>query len=123
MPAQFLVYAQGSYRQTRAPEPVSSLSEVLQMIFILLRGRTGHDFSAYKRNTLSRRIARRMNVHQIQDPQHYVRFLQEQPHELDLLFKELLIGVTSFFRDPEAFDMLAYEAVPSLLAAKANYED
>ena len=53
MPAQLLVYAQGSYRQTRAPEPVSALSEVLQMIFILLRGRTGHDFSAYKRNTLS----------------------------------------------------------------------
>jgi two-component system CheB/CheR fusion protein len=123
MPAQLLVYAQGAYRQARAPEPVPALSEVLQKIFILLRGRTGHDFSAYKRNTLSRRIARRMNVHQILDPQHYVRLLQEQPHELDLLFKELLIGVTSFFRDPEAFDMLTHEAVPSLLAAKADSED
>lgn len=123
MPAQLLVYAQGSYRQTRAPESVSALSEVLQKIFILLRGRTGHNFSAYKTNTLSRRIARRMHVHQVQDPQHYVRLLQEQPHELDLLFKELLIGVTGFFRDSEAFDMLTREAVPSLLAAKADYED
>ncbi len=123
MPAQLLVYAQGSYRQARALEPVPAPSDVLRKIFVLLRGHTGHDFSGYKVTPISRRIARRMNVHQLQEPQQYVRFLQEQPHELDLLFKELLIGVTSFFRDPEAFDMLMHEAVPSLLAAKADYED
>ena len=64
-----------------------------------------------------------MSVHQLQELQQYVRLLQEQPYELDLLFKELLIGVTSFFRDPEAFDVLTHEAVPALLAAKADYED
>ena len=76
-------------------------------IYILLRSRTGHDFSAYKANTIRRRIERRMNVHQIDSADRYVRFLDEKPHEIDLLFKELLIGVTSFFRDPEAFDVAA----------------
>jgi two-component system, chemotaxis family, CheB/CheR fusion protein len=123
MPAQLLAYVQGSYLQTRESESAPALSDVLQKIFLLLRSRTGHDFSGYKANALSRRITRRMNVHQLQEPQQYVRFLQEQSYELDLLFKELLIGVTSFFRDPEAFDVLAHEAVPALLAAKADDED
>jgi two-component system, chemotaxis family, CheB/CheR fusion protein len=105
MPAQLLAYIQGSYLQAREPELVPGLSNVFQKILLLLRDRTGHDFSGYKAHTLSRRITRRMNVHQLQEPQQYVRFLQEQPPELDLLFKELLIGVTSFFRDPEAFDV------------------
>jgi two-component system, chemotaxis family, CheB/CheR fusion protein len=105
MPAQLLAYVQGSYLQTRESESAPALSDVLQKIFLLLRSRTGHDFSGYKANALSRRITRRMNVHQLQEPQQYVRFLQEQSYELDLLFKELLIGVTSFFRDPEAFDV------------------
>ena len=64
-----------------------------------------------------------MNVHQITDSQQYIQFLQEQPHELDLLFKELLIGVSSFFRDPEAFDVLAHAALPALLAAKSADDD
>jgi two-component system CheB/CheR fusion protein len=123
MPAQLLAYVQGSHLRARASASIPALSDVLQKIFLLLWGRTGHDFSSYKANTLSRRITRRMNVHQLQEPQQYVRFLQEQPHELDLLFKELLIGVTSFFRAPETFDVLAHEAVPALLAAKAEYED
>ena len=123
MPAQLLAYIQGSYLQAREPESVPGLSNVFQKILLLLRDRTGHDFSGYKAHTLSRRITRRMNVHQLQEPQQYVRFLQEQPPELDLLFKELLIGVTSFFRDPEAFDALTHAAVPALLAAKADYED
>ena len=115
MPAQLLAYIQGSYLQAREPESVPGLSNVFQKILLLLRDRTGHDFSGYKAHTLSRRITRRMNVHQLQEPQQYVRFLQEQPPELDLLFKELLIGVTSFFRTPEAFDALTHAAVrPSL---------
>jgi two-component system, chemotaxis family, CheB/CheR fusion protein len=123
MPAQLLTYIQGSYLQAREPEAVPGLANVLQKILLLLRDHTGHDFSGYKAHTLSRRITRRMNVHQCQEPQQYIRFVQEQPHELDLLFQELLIGVTSFFRDPEAFDVLTHTAVPALLAAKANYED
>ena len=89
----------------------------MQKILVLLRARTGHDFSVYKTNTIRRRIERRINVHQLQGPQQYLRLLQENPHELDLLFKELLIGVTNFFRDAEAFDVLAKTVMPKLLAS------
>ena len=74
----------------------------LDKIVILLRVHTGHDFSMYKRTTVYRRIERRMGLHQIDKIAVYVRYLRENPQELELLFKELLIGVTRFFRDPEA---------------------
>src|SRR5690606_24032377 len=67
-------------------------------------------------NTLYRRIERRMAVHQVADLDGYVRYLGGNPQEMDLLFKELLIGVTSFFRDPEVWEALRTEAIPSLLA-------
>jgi two-component system CheB/CheR fusion protein len=69
----------------------------------------------YKKNTLDRRIERRMSIHKLDKISSYVRFLQENPQELELLFKELLIGVTSFFRDPEAWDKLRDEIIPALL--------
>ena len=90
----------------------------LEKIVILLRTHTGNDFSFYKRNTLSRRIERRMGIHQIDRMAGYVRYLQENPQELDLLFKELLIGVTNFFRDPAAWDQLRDQAIPALLASR-----
>jgi two-component system CheB/CheR fusion protein len=73
---------------------------------MLIRNRTGHDFSYYKENTIYRRISRRINVHQIDNIPLYLRYLQENPHEIDILFKELLINVTNFFRDSKAFDAL-----------------
>lgn len=88
----------------------------LEKIVILLRERTGNDFSQYKRNTLYRRIERRMGLHQIDSIAAYVRYLRENPQELDLLFKELLIGVTSFFRDPAVWDCLMDKVLPELLA-------
>ena len=78
----------------------------LDKICILLRTRTGHDFTFYKKNTLYRRIERRMAIHQLDRIADYVRYLRENPFEVDLLFKELLIGVTSFFRDPASWDAL-----------------
>jgi two-component system CheB/CheR fusion protein len=89
----------------------------LEKILILLRARTGNDFSLYKKNTVYRRIERRMSVHQIDRIGAYVRYLQENPQEVELLFKELLIGVTSFFRDPEVWAQVREEAIPALLAA------
>jgi chemotaxis methyl-accepting protein methylase len=89
----------------------------LEKVVILLRVHTGNDFSFYKRNTLHRRIERRMGIHQIHRMDAYVRYLQENSQELDLLFKELLIGVTGFFRDPAAWEQLRTEAIPSLLAS------
>ncbi|MBI5521524.1 MAG: PAS domain-containing protein [Desulfarculus sp.] len=87
----------------------------LEKAVILLRAHTGHDFSQYKKSTLYRRVERRMGIHQIGKITHYVRFLQENPQELDLLFKELLIGVTSFFRDPAAWETLKDKVLPALL--------
>jgi len=88
----------------------------LEKIIILLRNHSGHDFSLYKKNTLYRRVERRMGIHQIDRIPSYMRLLQENPHELELLFKELLIGVTSFFRDPDEWTKLKERAIPSLLA-------
>jgi two-component system CheB/CheR fusion protein len=90
----------------------------LEKVLILLRAQTGHDFSLYKKTTVYRRIERRMGIHQIGRIASYVRFLQENPQELDLLFKELLIGVTSFFRDPAAWEQLKREVIPALLAGR-----
>ena len=87
----------------------------LDKIFILLREQTGHDFSLYKKNTLLRRIDRRKGVHQIAKIQGYIRFLQENPHEVQILFKELLIGVTSFFRDTAVWQMLQENILPALM--------
>ncbi len=91
---------------------------VLEKVIILLRTHTGHDFSLYKKNTFYRRIERRMGIHQIGKIANYVRFLQENPQELDLLFKELLIGVTSFFRDPAVWDELRKKILPALIARR-----
>lgn len=98
----------------------SLLPEPMQKIFLLLRSRTGHDFSGYKASTIRRRIERRMNLHQIKSPNQYMRYLQENPHEIDVLFKELLISVTSFFRDPEAFDALCKTLLPELIKSRPD---
>lgn len=90
----------------------------LGKIIILLRSKTGHDFSMYKTSTMYRRIERRIGIHHLDGIANYVRYLQENAQELDLLFKELLIGVTSFFRDPAEWALLQEDAIPQLLAAR-----
>ena len=121
MPEQLIKYARHALL---APSPKipgateGELPDVLQKIYVLLRSRTGHDFSLYKRNTILRRVERRMSVHQIDDVSDYVRYLQESEHEANILFKELLIGVTSFFRDPEAFDVLKDGVLHQLLGGR-----
>ena len=87
----------------------------IDKIIILLREQTGHDFSLYKKNTLFRRIERRKGIHQIDKIQNYVRFLQDNPKEVEILFKELLIGVTSFFRDATVWEMLKEKNLPDLI--------
>ena len=92
----------------------------LEKVVILLRARTGHDFSFYKKTTVYRRIEHRMGIQQIDKIATYVRFLQENPQEVELLFRELLIGVTSFFRDPEAWKQLKAQVLPALLAGRTS---
>jgi two-component system, chemotaxis family, CheB/CheR fusion protein len=93
----------------------------LERAFALIRTRTGHDFSQYKLSTVRRRIERRMNVHHVDTLEGYVRFLEENPTEVEILFKELLIGVTSFFRDPEAWTLLTEHLKPLLASKPPGY--
>jgi two-component system, chemotaxis family, CheB/CheR fusion protein len=89
--------------------------ELMKKLFMLLNSGTGYDFSGYKKNTVHRRIRRRMTLHKIEDFREYVSFLEQDPHEIDKLFRELLIGVTSFFRNREAFDMLEKIVFPQII--------
>ncbi|MHB0936123.1 MAG: CheR family methyltransferase [Armatimonadota bacterium] len=98
--------------------PSPQVDETLLKIFGLLRARTRHDFSEYKQNTMLRRIARRMAVHQVANLDAYLHYLQDTPQEAMILFRELLIGVTRFFRDPEAFDALNTQVLPQLFNGK-----
>lgn len=95
-------------------------SEPLQQIVTLLQRRTRHDFSLYKPSTLHRRIERRMAIHGIPALAQYADFLEQNAQEIDLLFKELLIGVTHFFRDPLVWDYLAGVALPDLLQRRGE---
>jgi two-component system CheB/CheR fusion protein len=92
----------------------------LDKIIILLREQSGHDFSLYKKNTLFRRIERRKGIYQIEKINTYVRFLQENPKEVEILFKELLIGVTSFFRDAVIWETLKEKVLPGMLKEAPN---
>src|SRR5205823_4287173 len=79
---------------------------------------TGHDFSSYKLNTIYRRIERQMYAHHINTLPEYVKFISTYTNEINALFKDLLIGVTRFFRDAEAFETLKHKILPKLLKAK-----
>ncbi len=92
------------------------LNKSLDEIVYLLQQQTGHDFSLYKKNTLFRRIERRKGVHQIDKINNYASFLKENPKEIEILFKEILIGVTSFFRDTSVWEKLKNEILPDYLS-------
>jgi two-component system CheB/CheR fusion protein len=109
--------AAGFTRQPVRPEKVlTGITRILQQ----LRSVTGHDFSLYKKSTICRRIERRMTLHGIDDTMIYAQMLKENPAEIQKLFKELLINVTSFFRDPDAFSALKNTILPPLLKDKPD---
>nr|MBA2671559.1 PAS fold family protein [Gemmatimonadota bacterium] len=95
----------------------------LDKICDTLRNRTGHDFSGYKQSTIIRRIQRRMHVLQVSDGAGFLERLEAEPREIDLLFQDLLIGVTEFFRDKEAFEALERDIIPKLLKGKGAGDD
>jgi two-component system CheB/CheR fusion protein len=94
------------------------ISAHLGTIFSLLRKHTGHDFSGYKEGTVLRRIRRRIQTLHAASVADYVKLLAEEPPEAQALFKELLIGVTHFFRDSEAFDVLAQKVLPGVVQGR-----
>jgi two-component system CheB/CheR fusion protein len=120
MPEQLIAYTKHGTKKVdpKIVRAQGKAPDELQKIFILLKTHTGHDFSSYKKNTIYRRVERRMQVHQMDKITTYVRLLQENKGEVEILFKELLIGVTNFFRDSEAFKALKEKALPRLLEDK-----
>ncbi|MET7013971.1 chemotaxis protein CheB [Uliginosibacterium flavum] len=120
MAGQIIAYAAHAFGKLPRPETsrASSTASALKKIFVLLRAQTSHDFSLYKPSTIHRRIERRMAVHQIDSIEHYVKYLQQTPQEVESLFRDMLIGVTNFFRDPEAFKILEEQVIPRLFENK-----
>ena len=102
------------------PESDSHSASTLQKILRLLNARTGHDFSLYKKSTLYRRVAKRVGLHRIDGISGYVSYIEDNPEELDALFREFLIGVTKFFRDPTAFEYLEDQIIPDLVMRTAQ---
>jgi two-component system CheB/CheR fusion protein len=119
MGEQLRQYVRHPYlERPRVPEAEEKSEDQFQRIFMLIRNQTGHDFSHYKRNTIRRRIARRLAVHQIEDLDHYIKLLQESTEEVAILAREMLITVTNFFRDREAWESLAEDVIRSLVEEK-----
>lgn len=124
MPIKLIQYLNHPAISEEANEQLKSDTKeanAIQKILMLLRSHTGHDFAHYKKNTITRRIDRRLAFHQLPDYGHYINFLRENPQEIDVLFNELLIGVTKFFRDSHAFESLR-EKLFHLLRHKADGE-
>lgn len=120
MAPQLIAYVDHAFGKLApaSSDDASETGNALKKIFVLLRDQTGHDFSQYKPNTIQRRIERRMAIHQIKGVVDYVKYLRQTPVEVEALFRELLIGVTHFFRDPEAFEILEKQIIPKLLASR-----
>ena len=111
MPAQIL-----AHWRPAAPWSLVQRRDGLQELFQLLLSQTGANFADYKLNTVLRRIERRIKLQQLRTLEQYVGFLRQNPAEVELLFKELLIGVTQFFRDQKVWEQLRATALPQLLA-------
>ncbi|MFA6291081.1 MAG: chemotaxis protein CheB [Victivallales bacterium] len=120
MPARLIAYADHAFGKFLRPAVAMETKDhnALHKIFMMLRNQTGHDFSQYKPSTIHRRIKRRMAIQQIKTIEEYVKFIQQTPPEAEALFRDLLIGVTSFFRDREAFEALEKQAIPKIFAGK-----
>ncbi len=125
MPARLVEYRKHLHSVSVSKDGNGTRTDAAQhiaTIFGALRARTGHDFLQYKEKTLLRRLQRRMQLLQIETTEAYIQRVRDQPEELDQLFRELLIGVTQFFRDPAAFDALNETVLKGLVADKGADE-
>lgn len=129
LPVRKMPDALGKYRSQQAVKPPQSglgcqdeAQDLLPEIINLLLTKTSHNFTLYKHGTLRRRIERRMGLAaiEVRDMNGYLKLLHSDPRELDLLAKDLLINVTSFFRDPKVFEFLAEKIIPDLIASQAQ---
>ena len=117
MPERLIQYFQNPVEiHPRAEARATEEADPLRRILAFLANRTRQDFSLYKENTLVRRVERRMTITNSKDASSYLRLLYEDPEEVRNLFQDLLIGVTNFFRDAQAFEFLRREVLPDLVA-------
>ncbi len=115
LPPRLIEYLKQVTNYEADPNKEIKEKSALDQIIILLSRYTGNDFSMYKKNTLYRRIERRMGVYKIEKISDYVSFLQKNPKEVDILFKELMIGVTNFFRDYKVWNHLRDTVIPDII--------
>jgi two-component system CheB/CheR fusion protein len=121
MPETLLKYVRHFYfRALELRAPTAKEPDHLQSVLAVLRARTKHDFRCYKKGTLQRRIERRMGLNHVERMADYLTLIRESPSEATLLFKDLLIGVTGFFREPEAFKVLEQEVFPKLVLERSG---
>jgi two-component system CheB/CheR fusion protein len=118
MPQHLIAYVRSFETLDKAVEKGEGVEAIGRTICAILHDRTGHDFSGYKTRTFYRRIERRMQVLQIPSLNAYVEHLRQSPSEVDRLFRDLLIGVTNFFRDANAFEALEEVVMPRLFEGK-----
>ena len=116
MPAQLIASVTQAFG--KRSQVVTKAEDAMKNIFSLLRIQIGHDFSHYKKNTIIRRMGRRMNVKNIKSVDDYANYLEQNPEETKALFYDLLIGVTSFFRNPIAFEALQKKVIPDIFTGK-----
>lgn len=119
LPGRIAAYLADAHQSSHAGDPDGTQSQALDTILQLLKARTGQDFSRYKKSTVARRIERRIAVHQRDSYAAYAQLLRDNDGEADLLFKEMLIGVTSFFRDSSVWAELGQTLLPPLFAERA----
>ncbi len=122
IPVELIKYVQHPYivRPERIKTAEQQFKNYVQKMLGLIRTRTGHDFTKYKQTTIRRRIERRMAVHQLDRLKNYMTYLEKTPAEVDSLFKDLLIGVTNFFRNTQAFEVLKDKVIPGLVKRQQN---
>lgn len=109
-----------NFKSIEKPVEVVKTKDLLEKIFILIRNETGCNFGDYKDSTVIRRIEKRMAINQITKLEDYIKYLQKSTEEVIKLFNELLIGVTSFFRDEAFFDTLKQKVVKEIIEKKSN---
>lgn len=119
LPVELTKFVKESVRlPTREESDIASTPNNLNRIFMLIRNRVGVDLSFYKESTLIRRIERRIGITHTGDLAQYISYLEDHPTEVSTLFKEILIGVTKFFRDPEAFEIIGKQILPEIFRHK-----
>lgn len=122
MPAALVNYVEQPYLSNagNASYTPEQSSDLLNQVLTLLQLRTKYDFRPYRKPMVLRRIQRRMGLARVEGVTDYLDFLQQRPEEVTALYKDLMISVTAFFRDPEAYRVLAQEIIPALLARQSG---